>query len=217
MKNSFYAIASTLFPGARRGPEQQSTARGAPRPRRAPGNRLRHIARIGLLPLCLALPACSDNTSTADNTTVATKTTASTIPLTIVSKGKTHRFDVELALTPEEQEQGLMFRKELPADGGMVFPMTPPRTASFWMKNTVIPLDMLFIRTDGTIALIAANTKPYAREPVSAGVPVAAVLELRGGRAAELGVKEGDKVKWGACAVPDVRPDESWDRASFCP
>ncbi|CAN5155949.1 hypothetical protein BH11PSE5_BH11PSE5_12060 [soil metagenome] len=110
-----------------------------------------------------------------------------------------------------------MFRKELPADGGMVFPMTPPRTASFWMKNTVIPLDMLFIRTDGTIALVAANTKPYAREPVSAGVPVAAVLELRGGRAAELGVKEGDKVKWGACAVPDVRPHESWDRASFCP
>ena len=114
----------------------------------------------------------------------------------------------------EEQEQGLMFRKEIAADGGMLFPMEPPRTASFWMKDTLIPLDMLFIHTDGSIAFIKAQAQPYAREPVSAGVPVAAVLELRGGRAAELGIGEGDRVSWGPCAVGIIA--ETGDRG-FCP
>jgi uncharacterized membrane protein (UPF0127 family) len=107
-----------------------------------------------------------------------------------------------------------MFRKSIAADGGMLFPMNPPRTASFWMKNTLIPLDMLFIRTDGSIAFIAANTQPYSREPVSAGVPVTAVLELRGGRAAELGIAEGGRVSWGKCADPAGKSRPGLD---FCP
>lgn len=107
-----------------------------------------------------------------------------------------------------------MFRKSLDADGGMLFPMAPPRTASFWMKDTLIPLDMLFIRTDGTIALVAANAAPYSRVPVSAGVPVAAVLELRGGRAAELGISEGDSVAWGSCVDPASKTNGALD---FCP
>ncbi|MGK2910644.1 MAG: DUF192 domain-containing protein, partial [Sphingobium sp.] len=139
------------------------------------------------------------------------------IPLTITSNGKSHRFDVEVAATPEEQAQGLMFRKELAADRGMVFAMKPPRTASFWMKNTVIPLDMLFIAPDGTIAFIGANRKPYSREPASAGVPVSGILELRGGRASELGIAEGDKVQWGACAVPDATPTKAAMASNFCP
>lgn len=162
----------------------------------------------GLLPLLLLVSACS-NESPANEAAPATPDAAksATVPLVVTSDGKTHRFDVEVAATPKEQEQGLMFRKELPADGGMIFPMTPARTASFWMKNTVIPLDILFVRSDGTIAFVAPNTKPYSREPVSAGVPVAGVLELRGGRAAELGIEAEDKVAWGACAVPGAKVD----------
>ena len=101
-----------------------------------------------------------------------------------------------LARTKEEQTRGLMFRTSLPADGGMLFPFPKPRIASFWMKNTLIPLDMFFIRADGSIANIAANTVPYSEEPVPSDGPVAAVLEIAGGRSAELGIKPGDKVEW---------------------
>ncbi len=138
------------------------------------------------------------------------------LPLVIRTNGTSHRFSVEVALTAQDQAKGLMFRKELARDSGMLFPMFPPRTASFWMENTLIPLDMLFIRTDGTIAFIQANAVPYSREPVSAGVPVAAVLELPGGRAAELGIHEGDRVAWGPCAVEN-RPVKARDRLNFCP
>lgn len=121
---------------------------------------------------------------------------AGTVPLTISSSGKVHRFTVEVARTEVEQERGLMFRDRLGPDEGMIFPMSPPRAASFWMKNTVIPLDMIFIRADGTIARIAAETEPYSVAPVSSGEPVAAVLEIKGGRAGELGISEDDKVDW---------------------
>jgi uncharacterized protein len=119
-----------------------------------------------------------------------------TIPLTIRSPAASHKFNVEVARTEAEQERGLMFRKSLPKDGGMIFPMEPPRSASFWMKNTVIPLDMIFIRPDGSIARIAADTVPYALDPVDSGEPVAAVLEIAGGRAAALGISEDDVVAW---------------------
>ncbi len=119
------------------------------------------------------------------------------VPLTISSGSRVHRFRVEVARTDEQQEQGLMFRERLGADEGMIFPFSFPRPASFWMRNTLIPLDMLFVREDGTIARIAANTVPLSEEPVnSRGELVAAVLELRGGRAAELGISEGDRVDW---------------------
>lgn len=121
---------------------------------------------------------------------------ANQVRLTIRSAAQEHGFSIEVARTPEEQERGLMFRKSLPADGGMIFPMVPPREASFWMKNTLIPLDMIFVRSDGSIARIAANTEPYSLTPVSSLEPVAAVLEIAGGRAAELGIAEGDHVIW---------------------
>ena len=117
------------------------------------------------------------------------------MPLTIHSKTGAHKFTVEVAATAEQQERGLMFRKEIAPDRGMIFPYDPPQDVSFWMKNTLIPLDMLFIRADGTIARIA-TAKPLDETPVPAGEPVAAVLELRGGRAAELGIREGDRVDW---------------------
>lgn len=89
-----------------------------------------------------------------------------------------------------------MFRERLGPQEGMIFPFDPPRPASFWMKNTLIPLDMIFIRTDGSIARIAAMTVPHSLDQVESGEPVAAVLEIAGGRAAELGLKEGDRVTW---------------------
>lgn len=118
------------------------------------------------------------------------------IPLEIRSSGKVHKFTVEVARTEEEQAQGLMFRQSLAPDRGMLFPFSPPRPASFWMKNTFIPLDMIFVRADGTIARIADNTVPQSLDQVQVGEPVAAVLELAGGRAAELGISDSDKVSW---------------------
>ncbi|MDI1295787.1 MAG: DUF192 domain-containing protein [bacterium] len=165
------------------------------------------------LPALALLTACSGAADQPTGNSAATAQPA-LLPLAIRTAKGVHRFQVEMARTPAEQEKGLMFRKTLGADSGMLFPMAPPRTASFWMENTVIPLDMLFIRTDGTIAFIGANEAPYSRIPVSAGIPVAAVLELRGGRAAELGIAEGDRVQWGACAAPDKK---SAVDLNFCP
>lgn len=119
------------------------------------------------------------------------------MPLTIrTAAGAEHRFTVEVARTPEEQAQGLMNRSTLAPNAGMIFPMEPPRPASFWMKNTLIPLDMIFVRADGTISSIAENTIPLSLDPVLSTEPVAAVLELAGGRSAELGIKAGDRVNW---------------------
>jgi uncharacterized membrane protein (UPF0127 family) len=118
------------------------------------------------------------------------------VPLTIRSGSKLHRFTVEVARTGEEQATGLMNRQSLAPDRGMIFPYDPPQQAAFWMKNTLIPLDMIFIRPDGSIARIAADTVPLSLDPVPAGEPVAAVLEIAGGRSAELGIRPGDTVDW---------------------
>jgi len=161
------------------------------------------------------LAACSQSKPVADKAAeAAAQAGPALLPVVIRAAKGAHRFDVEVARTPKEQETGLMFRKELAADGGMLFPMDPPRTASFWMKDTLIPLDLLFVHTDGSIAFIKAQAQPYDRTPVSAGVPVAAVLELRGGRAEELGIAEGDRVAWGGCAAPQ---DKRTTDLNFCP
>lgn len=126
---------------------------------------------------------------------------AETVPVTIRSANGAHVFTVEVADTAAEQERGLMYRTDLPPDGGMLFAPYPPdggppREASFWMRNTPSPLDIIFIRADGAIARIAENTTPFSDAPVPSGEPVAAVLEIPGGRAAELGIAEGDWVSW---------------------
>jgi hypothetical protein len=131
----------------------------------------------------------------------ATAEQAKTVPVTIATATGNRVFKVEVARTAAEQERGLMFRTDIPADGGMLFAPyppdgAPPREASFWMKNTPSPLDIIFIRPDGTIATIAENTVPFSEAPVPSGEPVGAVLEILGGRAAELGIAPGDKVTW---------------------
>ena len=118
------------------------------------------------------------------------------VRLTVEGRGRRHDFTVEVARTEPQQAQGLMHRRSLGPDAGMLFPFDPPRPAAFWMRNTLIPLDMIFIRPDGTIARIAANTVPMSEELVGVEEPVTAVLELRGGRAAELGIQAGDLVSW---------------------
>jgi hypothetical protein len=123
------------------------------------------------------------------------------IAVTIESATGKHRFVVERAVTPAAQEKGLMYRTDLTATGGMLFWPYPaggtgPREASFWMKNTPTPLDIIFIRPDGTIARITENTVPFSETQVLSGEPVDAVLEIVGGRAAELGIAEGDRVTW---------------------
>ena len=141
-----------------------------------------------------------------NNVSGATGTTGETpaltkIAVTITASNGPHVFSVEVARTPAEQERGLMFRTDIPQDGGMIFipyPAEggPPREATFWMHNTPSPLDIIFIRPNGTIARIAENAVPYSDDMIPSGEPVNAVLEIRGGRAAELGIAEGDKVNW---------------------
>ena len=116
--------------------------------------------------------------------------------------GQPTRIIAEVAKSQEEQARGLMYRQSLAPDRGMIFPYSPPQAVGFWMKNTLIPLDMLFIREDGTIANIAENTVPLSLEMVPSAGPVAAVLEIPGGRSAELGLKAGDKVDWRAADLP---------------
>lgn len=89
-----------------------------------------------------------------------------------------------------------MNRTSLASNRGMIFPFVQERIASFWMRNTLIPLDIIFIRADGSITNIEANTVPLSEEPVLSYEPVVAVLEIPGGRAAQLGINPGDKVKW---------------------
>jgi len=109
-----------------------------------------------------------------------------------------HDFDVWVADTPERQRQGLMWVRELPAQQGMLFIHEAPRLSSFWMKNTYIPLDMLFANAQGRIVAIFANVPPLSLEPVGPDVPVLAVLELRGGEAERRGIKRGDKLRHAA-------------------
>lgn len=118
------------------------------------------------------------------------------VPLTVASADGTHRFMVEVADTPETQAKGLMFRTELGADEGMIFPYDGTTAQSFWMKNTPLPLDIIFIGPDSRISNIAAMAQPYSLDPIYSVGSVLGVLELRGGRAAELGIEPGDKVEW---------------------
>ena len=116
-------------------------------------------------------------------------------PLSISSAEATHEFSVEVANDPDEISFGLMERESMDADKGMLFDFTPPREPAMYMKNTLIPLDMLFISSDGSIEMIARNTVPGSLRTISPGVPVKAVLELNGGLAAELGIQPGDTVQ----------------------
>ena len=115
--------------------------------------------------------------------------------LVILTHRGPHRFQVEVADNEATRERGLMFRKALAPDHGMLFDFKTPQPVSFWMRNTLIPLDMVFITADGRILSIARNAAPLDETPIGSGGDVLGVLELRGGRAAELGLEPGDRVR----------------------
>ena len=145
-----------------------------------------------LIATALVLAGLSGCRATSSDVAAASRT----VPLVIKSAGKVHRFNIEVARTEAEQERGLMFRTRIAPDGGMIFPMNPPRSASFWMKNCPVSQDWFFIRADGTIARLVENTVPYSLNPIGVDEPVAAVLEIAGGRAAELGISADAMVEW---------------------
>jgi uncharacterized membrane protein (UPF0127 family) len=114
--------------------------------------------------------------------------------LEIASKSGVHVFSVEIADNDAERAKGLMYRKELPEGQGMLFDFHREQEVSFWMQNTYIPLDMVFIRADGRILRIAENTEPLSTKLISSGGPVRAVLEVIGGTTRKLGIAPGDRV-----------------------
>jgi uncharacterized membrane protein (UPF0127 family) len=157
-------------------------------------------AAIGAIMAVLLVAGCSGHAPNAAATDQATP--AKTVTVTIASANGSHVFAVEVARTAAEQERGLMYRTDIAENGGMLFAPYPPeggppREASFWMRNTPSPLDIVFIRANHSIARIAENAVPFDETPIASGEPVAAVLELKGGRAAALGIAEGDTVRWG--------------------
>lgn len=113
----------------------------------------------------------------------------------ILSGGEIHRFDMELSISDAQHRQGLMHRLTLREDEGMLFLYTPPQRIRMWMKNTYIPLDMLFIRPDGTVAAIAKNTVPLSLTPIGPDVHVNGVLEVLAGTSERLGLRPGDRVQ----------------------
>ncbi len=125
----------------------------------------------------------------------ASAQTLRTEPLDIVTAGGVRHFTVEIAETDATRESGLMFRKSLAPDRGMLFDFGTPQTVTFWMKNTLIPLDLIFIGKDGHVVSIARNATPMSEALIPSGGPILGVLEVRGGRADQIGVKPGDEVR----------------------
>ena len=158
--------------------------------------------RLPLLAILAALAACSPMAADAGERQASASPALhpvsglEVIPLSVIHAGKEHNFRVEVARTSAEQAQGLMFRTAMGPDEGMLFLRNPPDVPSFWMRNTVIPLDIIYIGSDRRILNIVANAVPYDETPLPARGVSIAVLELNGGRAAQLGLAPGDRLEW---------------------
>ena len=155
----------------------------------------RRVLALGALALFSSLPLAAPAQAwqaKSKPAAVAPSAKLDTVEI-LTSRGRV-KFTVELAMTRAEQERGLMFRKSLAPDRGMLFPYNPPQRAAFWMKNTLIPLDILYIAPDGRVLSIARNAVPHDETPLPSGGVVRAVLEIPGGRAAQLGILPGDRV-----------------------
>ncbi|GGD65374.1 hypothetical protein GCM10011411_27130 [Aurantiacibacter arachoides] len=170
---------------------------------------MRNASGKWLLPLVasLALAACSQQAtapaSEAPSAAAAAAAPANVhpisglqvVPVTITTDTATHTFAAEVAASAEEQRRGLMFRTAMGPDEGMIFPYQAPQPLSFWMHNTVLPLDLVFIDADNRIINVGRG-QPYDETSIASDRPGVAVLELNGGRAAELGIGPGDLVEW---------------------
>ncbi len=189
--------------GARR--SRASTRVASPHPNPSPPGRgfkgSGHSALVWPILLALALTACKAQDAepagaASSDAAVHPASGLRIITVTITHAGKAHSFKAELAQNPQDQAKGLMFRTALGPDEAMLFPFDPPKQASFWMRNTVIPLDLLFVGLDGRVTNIAAQAKPYDESKLESDGVVKAVLEIPGGRAKELGLTAGDVVGW---------------------
>ena len=152
--------------------------------------RLRFLLSLAVLSaaVALAMPARPAHAQ------AATEQSAALEPLEIVSASGRHAFSVEVMRTDAERAKGLMFRRFLPADRGMLFDFKTEQSVMMWMKNTYIPLDMVFISRNGTVTHVAENAEPLSERIISSNGPAYAVLEINGGAAARLGIKPGDHV-----------------------
>lgn len=156
------------------------------------------------------MAAQPETTATPSQTTageaVQVTTTGQTLPIAATVNVSGQTIQLEVAQTPEQQAMGLMFRTKLDADRGMLFPFTPARPVGFWMKDTLIGLDMVFLR-NGKVVAVASNVPPCKIDPCPVYGPQTAVdqvIELRGGRAKELGIKTGDRLN--ITTVQEVKP-----------
>jgi uncharacterized protein len=120
--------------------------------------------------------------------------TFGTSELTIQTAAGPQKFSIELALTDAQMEQGLMFRRSMAPDAGMLFDFKQPTPVTMWMKNTIIPLDMLFLDTSGKVIDIHERAVPYSTDIIASAMPSRYVIELNGGTVARLGIRLGDQV-----------------------
>ena len=148
---------------------------------------------LALAVLLLPLAACSAGT-TSEAQAQAASTLTDDVHAVLHTATGDYPFTIEIAETPQQQQRGLMFRQELAPDAGMLFDYGTEQKVAFWMQNTFIPLDMVFIGADGTVKHIHENAKPMDPTSIPSKFPVRFVLEIPGGRAAEIGLKAGDKV-----------------------
>ena len=146
--------------------------------------------RRGLLGLALGLSLAGFAGQPA-----SARTSARLQPLEVVTDKGAFRFQVEFVDNDRDRERGLMFRKILAPDRGMLFDFKTERPVAFWMKNTFIPLDIVYIRADGTVFSIVRNAVPQDKTPLPSGGPIRGVLEIPGGRAGEIGLLPGDRVR----------------------
>lgn len=161
---------------------------------------------VGLLTSALLLTACSPVGAAQDAPPEPTAANEQAVhpvsgldlaPVRVITSEGAHTFTTEFAISPAAQSRGLMFRETLADDEAMIFPYNPPRILSFWMKNTPISLDIVFIGPDRRIVNIETAV-PYSLESVRSTSPAIAAFEIRGGLAQELGIAPGDKVEWEA-------------------
>ncbi|ANU07098.1 DUF192 domain-containing protein [Paraurantiacibacter namhicola] len=150
----------------------------------------------------LAMPACnaqgSSNAAPAETPSAPQRHPVSgleVIPVTVTADGQEHVFMAEVARTPEQQAQGMMYREEMGPMEAMIFPRPQPRIASFWMKNTPLPLDLIFIGADGKVINVGYG-EPYSEGRILSDAPAAAVLEVNAGVAEQLGIGPGASVRW---------------------
>ena len=154
------------------------------------------LVLAGVACACSPQAASDEQSAPAADTGVHATSGLRIIPVVVSTGESSHEFRAELADTKELQAKGLMHRTQLGPDEAMLFPNAQPIARSFWMKNTPIPLDLIFVGLDGSITNIAAMAEPYSEDPIYSVGSVSAVLEIAGGRAEELGIEPGDQVSW---------------------